>query len=152
MLGGSVQGSAEKDDVMTRIYRSQQECPVARTLNIVGDRWTVLVLRDLAEGRHRFNDLLSSLEGISPNLLADRLKRLEEHGMVERVFYTQHPPRAEYHLTPKGRRFRGGAGGDVRVGEEARGGGDGLAAGRVVGRRMQGKKKAARWAASFVSG
>ena len=87
---------------MTRIYRSQQECPVARTLNIVGDRWTVLVLRDLANGQRRFNDLLASLEGISPNLLADRLKRLEEHGMAERVFYSQHPPRAEYRLTEKG--------------------------------------------------
>ena len=92
---------------MTRIYRSQQECPVARTLNIVGGRWTVLVLRDLANGRRRFNDLLASLEGISPNLLADRLKRLEEHGMVERVLYSQHPPRAEYHLTEKGADFGG---------------------------------------------
>ncbi len=90
---------------MTRIYRSQQECPVARTLNIVGDRWTVLVLRDLANGQRRFNDLLASLQGISPNLLADRLKRLEEHGMAERVFYSQHPPRAEYHLTEKGSDF-----------------------------------------------
>ena len=92
---------------MTRIYRSQQECPVARTLNIVGDRWTVLVLRDLANGQRRFNDLLASLEGISPNLLADRLKRLEEHSMVERVFYSQNPPRAEYHLTEKGSDFGG---------------------------------------------
>ena len=92
---------------MTRIYRSQQECPVARTLNIVGDHWTVLVLRDLACGQRRFNDLLTSLEGISPNLLADRLKRLEEHGMVERVLYSQHPPRAEYHLTEKGCDFGG---------------------------------------------
>lgn len=90
---------------MARIYKSQQGCPVARTLNIVGDRWTVLVLRDLFRDQRRFNDLLESLDGISPNLLADRLKRLEEHGLVERVYYSQHPPRAEYHLTPKGRDF-----------------------------------------------
>ncbi len=92
---------------MTRIYQSQQECPVAQTLNIVGDRWTVLVLRDLFRGCHRFNDLLASLDGISPNLLAERLKRLEDHGIVERVFYSKHPPRAEYHLTEKGEDFGG---------------------------------------------
>ncbi len=88
---------------MPRIYKSQEECPVAQTLNIVGDRWTMLVLRDLFQGRRRFNDLLASLEGISPNLLADRLKRLEQHLIVERFFYSDHPPRAEYHLTDKGK-------------------------------------------------
>ena len=51
--------------------------------------------------------MLASLGGISPNLLADRLKRLEDHSMVERVFYSQHPPRAEYHLTEKGANFGG---------------------------------------------
>lgn len=63
----------------------------------------MLVLRDLFQGRRRFNDLLASLEGISPNLLADRLKRLEQHLIVERFFYSDHPPRAEYHLTEKGK-------------------------------------------------
>ncbi len=87
---------------MPRIYRSQGDCSIAATLNIVGDRWTILVLRDLFQGRRRFNDLLESLDGISPNLLADRLKRMEENAIVTRVLYSEHPPRAEYHLTGKG--------------------------------------------------
>ena len=65
----------------------------------------MLLLRDLSWGRQRFSALLRSLMGISANRLADRLKRLEEHGMVERVFYSEHPPRAEYRLTAKGRAF-----------------------------------------------
>lgn len=88
-----------------RTYETQSHCPVARTLDVVGDRWTMLVLRDLSWGRRRFSALLESLEGIAPNLLSDRLKRLEERGMVERVFYSDHPPRAEYRLTAKGRAF-----------------------------------------------
>ena len=88
---------------MPRIYESQGGCKIAATLNIVGDRWTILVLRDLFQGRRRFNDLLESLEGISPNLLADRLKRMEENAIVTRVLYSEHPPRAEYLLTEKGR-------------------------------------------------
>ena len=88
-----------------RIYTTQESCPVARTLNVVGDRWTILVLRDLSRGRRRYSELLQSLRGISTNLLADRLKRLEESGMVEQVLYSDHPPRAEYRLTAKGRAF-----------------------------------------------
>jgi DNA-binding HxlR family transcriptional regulator len=90
---------------LPRSYATQDECPVARTLNVVGDRWTILVLRDLSWGRRRFADLLNSLDGISTNLLADRLKRLEDHGMVERVFYSDHPPRAAYKLSEKGKAF-----------------------------------------------
>ncbi len=87
---------------MERVYNSQEWCPVARTLDILGDRWTMLVVRDLFLGQSKFSDMLESLEGISPNLLADRLKRLERRGIVERVFYSDHPPRAEYCLTEKG--------------------------------------------------
>jgi DNA-binding HxlR family transcriptional regulator len=80
------------------------DCPVARTLDIIGERWTVLVLRDLFQkGPRRFQDFEQSLAGISPNTLSARLKALEEHGIVVRAFYEQHPPRAEYSLTPKGR-------------------------------------------------
>ena len=79
-------------------------CPVARTLDIIGERWTVLILRDLfREGPRRFQDFERSLAGISPNTLSARLKRLEEHTIVSRRFYEQHPPRAEYELTDKGR-------------------------------------------------
>jgi DNA-binding HxlR family transcriptional regulator len=88
-----------------RIYESQLSCPVARTLDVVGDRWTILILRDLSWGRRRFSTLIESLKGISGNLLSDRLKKLEEHGMVERVFYSDHPPRAEYRLSSKGKAF-----------------------------------------------
>ena len=82
-------------------------CPVARTLDIIGDSWTILILRDLAlEGPRRFQDLERSVAGISPNTLSARLKRLEEHGIIERRFYEQHPPRAEYLLTEKGQELR----------------------------------------------
>jgi DNA-binding HxlR family transcriptional regulator len=89
----------------TRTYTSQEFCPVARTLDVVGDRWTILVLRDLSWGRRRFADLLESLQGISTNLLSDRLKRLEDSNMVEGVFYSAHPPRQKYRLTQKGKAF-----------------------------------------------
>jgi len=79
-------------------------CPIARTLDIIGERWTILILRDLVVGGpQKFQDFQQSLAGISPNTLSARLKRLEESGVVERRFYEQHPPRAEYLLTAKGR-------------------------------------------------
>jgi DNA-binding HxlR family transcriptional regulator len=82
-------------------------CPIARTLDIVGERWTILILRDLVlSGPRKFQDLERSLAGISPNTLSTRLKRLEEAGIVERHFYEQHPPRAEYVLTEKGNELR----------------------------------------------
>jgi DNA-binding HxlR family transcriptional regulator len=88
----------------TFLKPSLQECPVARTLDIIGDRWTILILRDLLlSGARKFQDFEASLEGVSPNTLSARLKRLEERGIVERRFYEQHPPRAEYQLTEKGR-------------------------------------------------
>ena len=91
---------------MPRSYDSQRHCPIARTLDLIGDRWTLLVIRDLLRGRTRFSELLGSLEGVSPNLLSARLKTLEEHGLVARRFYSEHPPRAEYQLTEKGESLR----------------------------------------------
>jgi DNA-binding HxlR family transcriptional regulator len=84
--------------------KPKEHCPVARTLEIIGDRWAILILRDLLlhEAR-RFQDFQASLRGISPNTLSLRLKALEDHGILTRRFYEQHPPRAEYLLTPKGR-------------------------------------------------
>ena len=82
-------------------------CPVARTLEIVGERWTILILRDLVRhGPRKFHDLEVSLAGISPNTLSARLKTLEDGGIIERQFYNEHPPRAEYVLTEKGRELR----------------------------------------------
>jgi len=84
--------------------RYDLRCPVARTLDIIGERWTILILRDLfRDGSRKFQDFQTSLQGISPNTLSARLKSLEEHGILERRIYEDHPPRAEYFLTDKGR-------------------------------------------------
>ena len=92
---------------MERTYETQTGCPVAATLDVIGDRWTILILRDLGLGRSgKFKDLLESLEGISPNLLADRLTRLHREGILERSYDSQYPPRAEYCLTEKGEELR----------------------------------------------
>jgi DNA-binding HxlR family transcriptional regulator len=90
---------------MSTLY--DRKCPIARTLEIIGERWTILILRDLVvEGPRKFQDLLVSLSGISPNTLSARLKTLEDGGIIERRFYEDHPPRAEYVLTEKGRDLR----------------------------------------------
>jgi len=80
-----------------------QSCPVAKTLEVIGDRWTLLVVRDLLRGTQRFQDLLGSLPGIAPNILSARLKLMEEHGLIRRRLYSDHPPRAEYALSDRGR-------------------------------------------------
>jgi len=79
-------------------------CPVARTLDIIGERWTILILRDLfLEGPRKFQDFERAFPKMSATTLSARLKKLEEHGIVARRFYAEHPPRAEYLLTEKGR-------------------------------------------------
>jgi DNA-binding HxlR family transcriptional regulator len=81
-------------------------CPVAKTLDIVGERWTLLIVRDfLKHGPRKFQDLEASL-GVAPGILSERLKVLEEEGIVSRGFYQEHPPRAQYTLTPKGHDLR----------------------------------------------
>jgi DNA-binding HxlR family transcriptional regulator len=85
---------------MPKLYG--QACPVAKSLELVGERWTLLIVRDLLRGPRRFQDLLESLTGIAPNVLSERLKLMEQHGLVERRFYSEHPPRAEYLLSGKG--------------------------------------------------
>jgi DNA-binding HxlR family transcriptional regulator len=78
-------------------------CPIAGALDILGDTWTLLVMRDLLfYDKHRFADFLDSPEGISTNILAERLKRLERCGLVERRQYQERPPRDEYYLTARG--------------------------------------------------
>ena len=77
-------------------------CPIAQALDILGDRWSLLVLRDLlVRSPRRFGDFLNSPEGISTNILAERLKRLEANAMVEKRLYQNNPPRYEYHPTNK---------------------------------------------------
>jgi DNA-binding HxlR family transcriptional regulator len=82
---------------------SNETCPVCRTAEIVCGKWTLLVIRDLAEGRSRFCELERSLHGISPRTLSLRLRALEEEGIVERQTFPEVPPRVEYALTDKGR-------------------------------------------------
>jgi DNA-binding HxlR family transcriptional regulator len=77
-------------------------CPVACSLDVVGDRWTLLVIRDLFAGKHRFGEFLASTEGIPTNILAERLKRLEAAGLVAALPYSERPLRHEYHLTDRG--------------------------------------------------
>ncbi len=82
---------------------NDDSCPVCRTAQIVCGKWTLLVIRDLVEGRSRFCELERSLRGISPRTLSLRLRALEEEGVVERQTYPEVPPRVEYALTEKGR-------------------------------------------------
>lgn len=77
-------------------------CVIAQTLDVLGDRWTLLILRDLMAGLHRYNDILESCSGMSPNVLSDRLKRLEAEQLVVRNYFKELPPRVEYTLTEKG--------------------------------------------------
>jgi len=81
---------------------SNSQCPVCRTAEVVCGKWTLLVIRDLAEGSSRFCELERSLEGISPRTLSLRLRALEEEGVVERQTFPEVPPRVEYALTEKG--------------------------------------------------
>lgn len=79
------------------------ECPVCRTAEIISGKWTLLIIRDLADSSLRFCELERSLRGISPRTLSLRLRALEEQGVVERRTYPEVPPRVEYALTDKGR-------------------------------------------------
>ena len=80
----------------------RSDCPVAGALDILGDRWTLLLVRDLLKGKKRYGEFLESGEKIPTNILASRLKTLETNGIIEKVLYSERPPRAEYHLTEKG--------------------------------------------------
>jgi len=82
---------------------SNSTCPVCKTAEVVCGKWTLLLIRDLAEGSARFCELERSLEGISPRTLSLRLRALEEEGIVERHTYPEVPPRVEYALTSKGK-------------------------------------------------
>lgn len=78
-------------------------CPIACTLDLLGDKWTLLVIRDLVLGRSQFKEFLASPEGIATNILTDRLNRLVENELVRRVATSDHAGRDRYVLTPKGK-------------------------------------------------
>ncbi|PLR75263.1 transcriptional regulator [Bacillus sp. V3-13] len=78
-------------------------CNIAQTLNIIGDRWTLLIVHEILIGNTTFNEIKKSLIGISSNLLSDRLKHLEQTGLIESSLYSDHPPRYSYTLTESGK-------------------------------------------------
>ena len=80
-----------------------EECSVACTAEIIGSKWTAVLVHDLSEGPRRFSDLERALPGISPRTLSERLRSLEEEGIIVRQSYAESPPRVEYELTPKGK-------------------------------------------------
>jgi DNA-binding HxlR family transcriptional regulator len=81
----------------------RSDCPLACSLDVIGDKWSLIIVRDLFFGKHRFSDFQSSNEGITTNILTERLARLEQAGLVEKRLYQKHPPRYEYHLSESGR-------------------------------------------------
>jgi len=81
----------------------RSDCALACTLDLIGDKWTLLVVRDLLFGKTRYKEFQDSAENIPTNLLADRLKKLEQLGMIEKTAYQDNPLRYEYHLTETGR-------------------------------------------------
>jgi DNA-binding HxlR family transcriptional regulator len=80
-------------------------CPVAASLELLGERWSLLAIREMSYGVHRF-DQIAGYTGASRDILADRLRKLEAAGIIERRQYSEHPPRFEYHLTTAGRELR----------------------------------------------
>jgi DNA-binding HxlR family transcriptional regulator len=84
--------------------REQQFCPIARALDVIGEKWSLLILRDLLrKGPQRFQELEASVVGIAPNTLSARLKTLEARHVIASRLYEKHPPRFEYYLTDKGK-------------------------------------------------
>ena len=114
-----------------------QQCPIARSLERVGEWWSILILRDAFLGATRFEQFQKSLD-IAPNMLTRRLNALVEAGLLERRRYSERPPRDEYLLTERGRDFRPGAVGAARLGQQA------FRAGRRQ-RRRSSTPRPARW-------
>lgn len=88
---------------MTRLKTRQTDvCPIANAARLLGDRWTLVILRDLADGALRFSELEETSGGISPRTLADRLREMESQGLIHRESFREIPPRVQYSLTAKG--------------------------------------------------
>ena len=100
----SMLGAAAPVFVIGLAWGMLAQRPVAQTLDLIGERWTILLLRDLLlHGPRRFQDFQASLSGIAPNTLSSRLKAMEDNGLVRRELYSERPPRLEYVLTDKGK-------------------------------------------------
>jgi DNA-binding HxlR family transcriptional regulator len=85
----------------------RSDCAVANTLELVGDRWSLLLVRDMLAGKSTYGQFLESPEGIPTNILAERLKRLEQNGIITRSAYQERPVRYAYTLTARGRQLGG---------------------------------------------
>ncbi|MFT5134680.1 MAG: DNA-binding HxlR family transcriptional regulator [Gammaproteobacteria bacterium] len=81
----------------------RSDCPIACALDVIGDKWTLLIIRDLLRGKQRFSEFMDSQEGLKTNILTDRLKRLQNAGLLERSAYQDNPPRYQYALTDEGK-------------------------------------------------
>lgn len=98
----------KQDEVVLTKGLPGEICPIAKTLDVIGTKWTFLIIRDLMlEGVMRFSDLQKSMLGISPKTLSLRLRELEEQQIVTRKVYPEVPPRVEYSLTEKGKQLQG---------------------------------------------
>ena len=82
------------------------ECPVEMTLQLIGNKWKVLIIRDLLEGTKRFNELMHSVTGITQKVLTSNLRSMEEAGLLTRKVYPEVPPRVEYSLTELGQSLK----------------------------------------------
>jgi len=91
---------------MNKYKKKKHTCPVERTLDIIGKKWTVLIIRDLLDGKKRFGELLSSLSGISPRTLSARLSEMEKCGVVKKKIYPVMPPKVEYTLGERGHELK----------------------------------------------
>jgi DNA-binding HxlR family transcriptional regulator len=83
--------------------KARSRCPIAISLDVLGDRWSLVIVRDMLVGKKRFGEFIASSEKITTSVLADRLARLEEAGLVTRSAYQSQPERFEYELTEQGR-------------------------------------------------
>src|ERR1035437_4023296 len=94
---------------MFRTKKQQKElctsCPIARVANLIGDTWSLLIIRDLEHGTKRFGELETSLIGVSSRTLTKKLQFLEKNKIIARKQYSEKPPRVEYTLTPNGKKF-----------------------------------------------
>ncbi len=91
-----------KDNAAMKVEDFRSGCPIASTLELIGDRWTLVLMRDLVNGKSRYKDFLDSPERIASNILTARLMAMEGSGLIESRLYQQRPKRYEYKLTAKG--------------------------------------------------
>lgn len=101
-----IQDSYNAPDLLEHNWCFENTCPIQFMLELLGTKWSVLILRELFNGNRRTHELLEALPGISSKTLTLRLRELEKNGLVERKVYPEIPPRVEYSLTEKGQELR----------------------------------------------